>query len=80
MAAINEAPQSTARILDVQTEWALAVALQTMSVSAIEGLSVRRTQLVVDYLRLVANSHSTPVELSNTCSKVSDLWQNIDLQ
>jgi len=80
MAAGYQTHQLSGRTLDVQTEWALAVALQTMSASALDGLSLRRTQAVVDHLRIVAGCRSVSMGLSATCNKLSTLWQAIDLQ
>jgi hypothetical protein len=70
----------TRRRMDVQTEWALAVVLQVMSDSALNGLSVRRTQAVIDHLRMAAKCPSISMELSATCDKLCCLWQTIDLQ
>lgn len=80
MAARYQTHQLSGRALDVQTEWALAVALQTMSASALDGLSLRRTQAVVDHLRIVAGCRSVSMELSATCNKISELWRTNDLQ
>lgn len=80
MAASYQTHQLSGRALDVQTEWALAVTLQTMSASALDGLSLRRTQTVVDHLRIVAGCQSISEEFGAACSKLSDLWQTIDLQ
>jgi hypothetical protein len=75
-----EAHRLSGQHWDVQTEWALAVALQTMSDSALTGLSVHRTQKVVDHLRTVSASRTASTELRNTCDRLCGLWQTIDLQ
>jgi hypothetical protein len=69
----------SARDLDVQTEWALAIALQSMSVSALNGLSVWRTQSIIDHLRAAAASSSISMDLRLTCDKLFDVWRTIDL-
>ena len=68
------------RSLDVRTEWSLAVVLQTMTASALGGLTARRTQAVVDHLRTVADSQSISKELRMAFAQLSKSWQIIDLQ
>jgi hypothetical protein len=68
------------RSLDVRIEWSLAVALQTMTASALNGLTVRRTQTVVEHLRTVAESQSISPELRMACADLSESWRTIDLQ
>jgi hypothetical protein len=68
------------RNLDVRIEWSLAVVLQTMTTSALDGLTSRRTQAVVEHLRTVAESQSISPELRTVCANLSDSWRTIDLQ
>lgn len=65
--------------IDTQTAWALAVAMQAMSASALEGFSVQRTQAVVEHLRTAAEAHTAGTELRTTCERLCDLWETIDL-
>lgn len=69
----------SARTLDVQAEWALSVALQTMTMSALDGMSSRRTQAVVDHLEAAATEKSISLELRLACDKLADVWRTIDL-
>jgi hypothetical protein len=68
------------RNLDVRIEWSLAVVLQTMTASRLNGLTVRRTQAVVEHLRTVAESQAISMELRRTCAHLSKSWQSIELQ
>lgn len=68
------------RSLDVRTEWSLAVVLQTMTASALAGLTVRRTRTVVDHLHVISQSRSLPIELRAACANLSKSWQIIDSQ
>jgi hypothetical protein len=68
------------RNLDVRIEWSLAVALRTMTCSALNGLTARRIQVVVEHLRAVAQSQSLSPELRSSCLSLSDRWRAIDLQ
>ncbi len=68
------------RSLDVRIEWSLAVILQTMTASALDGLTVRRTQAVAEHLRTVAESQVISPELRTTCANLSESWRTIDLQ
>lgn len=68
------------RNLDVRVEWSLAVVLQTMTASALDGLTARRTQAVVEHLRTVAESQAISSELRTTCTHLSESWRIIDLQ
>ncbi|WP_334188336.1 hypothetical protein [Noviherbaspirillum sp.] len=65
------------RRLDVQM--ALAVVLQSMSHSAVEGLTLRRTQAVVEHLRALATSPIVSSELRDTCRELGKVWQSIDV-
>jgi hypothetical protein len=67
------------RNLDVRIEWSLAVVLQTMTASALNGLTVRRAQAVVEHLRTVAESQAISMELRSTCAHLSESWQSIEL-
>jgi hypothetical protein len=66
------------RRLDVRTEWSLVVVLQTMTPSALNGLTSRRTKAIVGHLREVAQTPSLPLELRATCIYLSKSWQTID--
>lgn len=66
------------RSLDVRTEWSLAVVLQTMTASALTGLTVRRAQAVVEHLHVIAQSRSLPIELRAACANLSRSWKMID--
>jgi len=68
------------RCLDVRTEWTLAVVLQTMTASALTGLTLRRTRTVVEHLHVISQSRSLPIELRAACANLSKSWQVIDLQ
>ena len=68
------------RRLDVRTEWALAVVLQTMTASALTGLTARRAQTVIEHLHLISQSGALPIELRTTCANLTRNWQMIDLQ
>jgi hypothetical protein len=67
------------RNLDVRIEWSLAVVLQTMTASALNGLTARRTQAVVDHLCAIAESQSISPELRTACAHLSGSWRTIDL-
>ena len=58
---------------------ALAVVLQSMSHSAVDGLTLRRTQAVVEYLLALAKSPIVSDELRDTCEKLGKRWQTIDM-
>jgi hypothetical protein len=62
----------------LEVQMALAVVLQSMSHSALEGLTLRRTQAVIEHLRALAKPPIISDELRGTCSKLGTLWQSID--
>lgn len=68
------------RMHSEQVEWALAVALTAMSDAALNGLSIRRSQTVVEHLACVAANQATAPSLRNACDKLICFWEDIHLQ
>jgi hypothetical protein len=63
-----------------QVEWSLAVVLTAMSDAALHGLSIRRSQTVVEHLACVAADEATTPSLRNACDKLICFWEDIHLQ
>ena len=63
-----------------QVGWSLAVALTAMSDAALNGLSIRRTQAVVDHLACVAANEAVTQRLRAACDRLIYFWEDIHLQ
>jgi len=70
----------TDQMREESAEWSLAVALTAMSDAALHGLSLRRTQAMVDHLSSVAANEGVAPPLRDACDKLVDFWENIHLQ
>ena len=71
--------ESSVATTDDSIAAALSIALQAMSDAALIGLSVQRTQTVVDYLEITANNPLAQEGLRASCRRLAEFWHTIDL-
>ena len=70
----------TDQMCEERVEWSLAVALTAMSDAALHGLSIRRTQAIVDHLAVIAADGAVTQQLRHACDKLIYFWEDIHLQ
>lgn len=73
-----DANESIGPVEETRAHWALAVALQLISDSALQGKTTHRTQIVCEYLQMAANCSVLAPELRATCIGLVELWKTIN--